>query len=257
MDLGLGGRKALITGATRGIGRAIAETLAAEGCNIAFCARDAGAVKTTEDALRSRYGVAVEGRAVDVTDHNRLAGFVQAMAALFNGLDLFVANVSGGAGAGVAQWRKNFEADVLGTVTGCEAALPWLSRSDAGSIVVISSIAAVETFGGAGGYNAMKAALITYAKQLAQEVGPRGVRVNCVSPGPVHADDGSWGQVQREAPELYADTVRRVPLANPLPRLATPEDVARAVAFLGSPAASYITGTNLIVDGGFTQRVQF
>jgi 3-oxoacyl-[acyl-carrier protein] reductase len=138
-------------------------------------------------------------------------------------------------------------------VRACEAALPHLVKSGAGSIVVIGTTAAVETFGAPGGYGAMKAALINYASGLAHALGKQNVRVNIVSPGPVYFAGGAWEMIQKAMPPFYESTLKACPQG----RMGTPDEVARAVAFLASPAASLITGVNLVTDGGFTKRVNF
>eukprot|EP00456_Euglypha_rotunda_P091163 TRINITY_DN95769_c0_g1_i1.p3 TRINITY_DN95769_c0_g1~~TRINITY_DN95769_c0_g1_i1.p3 ORF type:complete len:143 (+),score=43.46 TRINITY_DN95769_c0_g1_i1:105-533(+) len=142
---------------------------------------------------------------------------------------------------------------MLGAVDGCEALEPWLEKSTAGSIILMSSTAAVETFLVPQAFNAIKAAVITYGKQLSQAWAPKGIRVNMVSPGPITYPGGNWEGAKALAPDLYAGIVGQIPMG----RMGTPEEVAKAITFLASPAADYVTGTNLVVDGGFTKRVQF
>jgi NAD(P)-dependent dehydrogenase (short-subunit alcohol dehydrogenase family) len=163
-----------------------------------------------------------------------------------------VSNVSASAGQGEAAWRANFEVDLMGTVRACEAALPHLAKSGAGSIVVIGTTAAIETFGAPGGYGALKAALGTTRRSRACGRG-QNVRVNVVSPGPVYFEGGAWAMIQKAMPAFYEATLKACPQG----RMGTPEEVARAVDFLASPAASLITGENLVTDGGFTKRVAF
>ena len=251
MDLGLKGKKAVVTGGTRGIGRAIAEALAAEGADVAVCARHANEVDETVAALKAR-GVNACGAAVDISQGEAYQAWIAAAAAELGGIDIFVANVSAGGGMGEDAWRANFETDLLGTTRGIDAALPALKASGAGSIVVISSTAAVETFIAPQPYNAIKAALITHAKQLSQALATDGIRVNCVSPGPVYFPGGAWEYIQNNVAELHASTMAQIPRGS----MGTPAEVANAVVFLASPAASLITGVNLIADGGFTKRVQ-
>jgi len=251
MDLGLKGKKAVVTGGTRGIGRAIAEALAAEGADVAVCARHANEVDETVAALKAR-GVNACGAAVDISQGEAYQAWIAAAGAELGGIDIFVANVSAGGGMGEDAWRANFETDLLGTTRGIDAALPALKASGAGSIVVISSTAAVETFIAPQPYNAIKAALITHAKQLSQALATDGIRVNCVSPGPVYFPGGAWEYIQNNVAELYASTMAQIPRGS----MGTPAEVANAVVFLASPAASLITGVNLIADGGFTKRVQ-
>jgi NAD(P)-dependent dehydrogenase (short-subunit alcohol dehydrogenase family) len=251
MDLGLKGKRAVVTGGTRGIGRAIAETLAAEGASVAICARKASEVEQTVAALKSK-GVEAYGAVVDIAQAEVYKAWIESAAQAMGGIDIFVANVSGGPGMGEAAWRTNFEVDLLGTTRGIEAAMPALKASGAGSIVIISSTAAVETFLMPQPYNAIKAALITHGKQLSQAVAADGIRVNCVSPGPIYFPGGAWQYFETNMPEVFKSTQAQIARGS----MGTPQEVANAVVFLASPAASLITGVNLVADGGFTKRVQ-
>jgi NAD(P)-dependent dehydrogenase (short-subunit alcohol dehydrogenase family) len=252
MDLGLRGKRAVVTGGTRGIGRAIAEALAGEGANVAICARKAAEVEEAVAALRSR-GVEAHGAVVDIAQADAYRAWVEGAARALGGIDVFVANVSAGGGMGEDAWRAAFDVDLMGTTRGIEAAMPALKASGSGSVVIISSTAAVETFIGPQPYNAIKAALITYGKQLSQAVAADGVRVNCVSPGPVYFPGGAWQYIEQNMAPLYQGTLAQIPRGS----MGTPQEVANAVVFLASPAASLITGVNLVADGGFTKRVQF
>jgi NAD(P)-dependent dehydrogenase (short-subunit alcohol dehydrogenase family) len=252
MDLGLNGKKALITAASRGIGLAVAQTFADAGCDIAICARGEGGLESARKDLESR-GARVFTRAFDVSAADALKSFVEDAAADLGGLDIFVSNASGGSGPGEEAWRAGFEVDVMSGVRGVEAALPSLSESDAGSVVFISSTAALEYLGMPQGYNAMKAAVIAHASDLSQALAPRGIRVNIVSPGPIYFEGGNWEMIKQAMPKIYEGALRQCAIG----RMGTPEEVARAVVFLASPAASLITGANLVTDGGFTKRVAY
>jgi 3-oxoacyl-[acyl-carrier protein] reductase len=253
MDLGLHGKKAIVTGGTRGIGRAIANLLAAEGCDVAICARNRGAVDETIAAL-ARGGIKATGGAVDVADLPALRRWVAEAADTLQGLDIFVANVSALAqGMDEEAWRRGFEIDVMGTVFGIEAALPLMEKSEAGSIVVVGSTAMAEVYGPTRSYAAVKATLVPYVKGLARNLAAKNIRANMVSPGNVFFEGGVWDITKQRSPELFGTMLAR----NPTGRMGTPEEVANAVVFLASPRASFITGTNLIVDGALTQRVQF
>jgi NAD(P)-dependent dehydrogenase (short-subunit alcohol dehydrogenase family) len=252
MDLGLKGKRAIITGASRGIGRAIAEALAKEGASVAICARDGDAVKEAVDAITADGGKAIGG-ACNVKDAEEYRAWLEKAAEDLGGCDIFVPNVSGGGGMDSEKnWWRNFEIDVLHTVRGCETLLPALKESGEGAVVLIGSTNAVDYFGGPMAYNAMKAALINYGSQLSQFVRADGVRVNTVSPGPIYFEGGAWEMIEGTMPKFYESTVRKIPAG----RMGTPEEVARVVTFLASPAASLVTGTNLIADNGYTKRVQ-
>jgi len=253
MDLNLKGKNAVIVGGARGIGRAAAEILAAEGANVAVGARNQAHVDEAVAALAAK-GVRARGAALDVADAEAYKAWVAAMGEALGGIDIFVCMASAGGGVmDESGWRANFEIDVLGSVRGVEAALPFLKQSAAGSIILMSTTAAVENFFAPQPYNALKAALITYGAQLAQALAPERIRVNTVSPGPTYFDGGNWDTIKTHAPAIY-DAVLTSSTAG---RLGTPEEVANAVVFLASPAAGFITGANLVVDGGFTKRVQF
>src|SRR5664279_601469 len=183
MDLGLRSRRALVTGGTKGIGRAVAETLAAEGAAVAVCARDAAEVEATVRTLRER-GVAALGRTLDVSDGPALRAWVVDVAEEFGGLDIVVANVSALAiGNTEDTWLRSFEVDVMHAVRLVEAALPYLERSDAASITTIASVSGREIDFAAGSYGAMKAALIHFTQGLAFDLAPKNIRANSVSPG--------------------------------------------------------------------------
>lgn len=253
MDLGLAGRRALVTGGTKGIGRASAELLAEEGAAVAICARDAGEVEETVAALRAR-GVPATGRALDVADADALRAWVGDAGRELGGLDAVVANVSALAvAADEAAWRAGFEVDMMHSVRTVEAAMPFLEASGAGSIVLVSSVSGREIDFAAGPYGAFKAALIHYAQGLAHRLAPKGIRANTVSPGNTYFPGGVWAGIERDNPALYASALA----LNPTGRMGTPQEVARGVVFLASPAASFVSGTNLVVDGALTRGVQF
>ncbi|MCU0976274.1 MAG: SDR family oxidoreductase [Steroidobacteraceae bacterium] len=253
MDLGLRGKKAIVTGATKGIGRQIVELLAAEGCDVALCARSEDEIDEAVRSLKAR-GVNVVGGAVNVRDGEAYKAWLEKAVAELGGCDIFVPNVSAGGGMDSEKnWWKNFEVDVLHTVRGCETLMPHLEKSGHGSIVMISSTNAVETFYVPMAYNAMKAALITYSKQLSQFVGRKNVRVNTVCPGPIYFEGGAWEMIKSTNQKMYDATLKAMPNG----RFGSPEEIARVVAFLASPAASIITGANVVADNGYTKRVQF
>jgi 3-oxoacyl-[acyl-carrier protein] reductase len=253
LDLGLRGKKAIVTGGTRGIGRAIVELLADEGCDVALCARNRPAVDDTVRSL-SRKGVRAHGGMVDVADTATLRAWIGEAATALGGLDIFVANVSAlGMAMDEETWRHSFDVDVMGNVAGVEASVPYLEKSQAGAVVIIGTTGAIEINGPMRPYASVKAALVPYVKALARNLAGKGVRANMVSPGNVYFKGGVWNTVEERDPERF----KRMLSLNPMGRMGRPEEVANAVVFLASPRASFITGTNVIVDGALTQRVQF
>ncbi len=252
MDLGLKGLSALVTGGTKGIGRAIAETFAAEGANISICARNEAEVQQAVAALASK-GVDAFGSALDVGDAAAVKSWVEASAARFAGVDIVVANVSALAiGQDEVSWRKSFDVDMLGCVRLVDAAMPWLQKSKAPAIVAISSVSGREIDFAAGPYGTFKAALVHYIQGLAFQHAAKGIRANTVSPGNTYFPGGVWQQIEQGNPELFRKSLD----LNPTGRMGTPQEMANAVAFIASPAASFISGTNLVVDGALTRGVQ-
>ncbi|HEX7784009.1 MAG TPA: SDR family oxidoreductase [Sphingobium sp.] len=253
MDLGLKGKKAILVGASHGIGLATAHALAAEGVDIALCSRSQGSVDAALAALGS-YGVKLVGASVDVTDAEAHSAWIAAAAEELGGCDIFIPFTSTNTGVDdEAGWRAVFDADTLPLMRGVQAALPYLQKSDAGSIVTLSSTAAFEEFMGPGAYNALKAATINYTSALAQKYAPEGIRVNCISPGPVQMEGRAWDQIQKGMPEFYEGILKQIPFG----RMGTGEEIAKAITFVASPVCRYMTGANLVIDGAFTKRVQF
>lgn len=252
MDLGLKGLKAVITGGSRGIGRAAADIFADEGADVAICSRNAEQVEEAKAALSAK-GVNAVGAAVDLNDKEAYAQWVADCAEQLGGIDIFVHNASAAGGMeSEANWYNNFELDLMGAVRGCTAAKPFLDDSDNPAIVFLGSTAATETFLVPQAFNSIKAAMITYAKQLGQFWADERIRVNTVSPGPTYFEGGNWDIIKTHMKGLYDSTLEQIPWG----RYGTPDEIAKAIVFLASPAASYITGANLVVDGGFTKRVQ-
>ncbi|MDR5758727.1 SDR family oxidoreductase [Caballeronia sp. LZ035] len=253
MDLQLKGLRAIVTGGTKGIGLAIARTLAAEGADVAICARDAAAVETTAQALAELGGARASGAAVDVADGAALKAWVARVGADWGGLDIVVANVSALAiGNDIESWRKEFETDLLGTVNLVDAAMPFLEASQAASIVAISSVSGREIDFAAGPYGVFKAALIHYMQGLANQLAAKGIRANTVSPGNVYFEGGVWDWIEHNDAALF----ERALALNPTGRMARPQEIANAVAFIASPAASFVSGANFVVDGALTRGVQ-
>ncbi|WP_441235143.1 SDR family NAD(P)-dependent oxidoreductase [Bradyrhizobium sp. 930_D9_N1_4] len=253
MDLGLKGAKVLVTGSTKGIGRAIAETFATEGADVGVCSRNLAEVESTVTALKAK-GVAAYGGAVDVADAAVLKAWVGDMAAKLGGIDVVVANVSALAiGQDDESWEKEFATDMMGTVRLVNAAMPYLEKSSAGAIVTIASVSGREVDFAAGPYGTFKAAIIHYTQGLANQLAAKNIRANSVSPGNTYFDGGVWNMIKDNNPELYKTALA----LNPTGRMGTPQEMANAAVFLASRAASFITGTNLVVDGALTRGVQF
>lgn len=248
MDLGLRSKRAVVVGASRGIGRAVAICLANEGCDVAVCARSPGGVATVENILSSK-GVRACGVVLDVTDLQTAADWARDLPSQLGGLDILVWNVS----AQSREWNRSYQTDIVACVNIVDTLVPVLQRSDCASIVGIASQAALLAVPNYKAYSAMKAAFISYLAALARDLAARGIRVNAVSPGEIDDPEGIWGRIRQERPERYAEAVRK----NIRGTLGTAEEVARVVAFVASPAASLISGSNILVDGMSRDFVQF
>jgi len=256
MDLQLRGKTAVVTGASRGIGRAIAECLADEGANVAICARNVDQVAEAVKALETK-GVKAFGQAVDIADGPALKAFVAKAGETLGGIDILVSNASALVqGNSEDSWQAMFDIDMLGAVRTYEAGRPFLEKAAEKSgdavFLITSSVSAAET-DAPNSYGAMKAALIHFAKGIARESAPKRVRCNVVSPGTVFFEGGVWGNVKAAAPDFFEQMIKR----NPTGRMATPEEVAAATVFLASPRSAFTTGINMIVDGAISRRANF
>ena len=252
MDLQLTGARVLVTGGTRGIGRATVEAFVDEGAVVEFCARDAAEIEVIEKAIADRGGRAT-GVRLDVREGPALTTWVEAAAGRLGGLDVVVANASAMAIPDVEEnWYASFEVDLMHTVRLATAAIPHLERSGKGALVAVSSVAAREAGGFSGPYGTMKTAIVGYVSGLALQLAGRGVRANVVSPGTTYFPDGFWQGIERGDPEAFAAALA----ANPTGRMGRPEEMATAVVFLASPASGFTTGAHLVVDGAFARGIQ-
>jgi NAD(P)-dependent dehydrogenase (short-subunit alcohol dehydrogenase family) len=253
MDLQLSDKRVLVTGGTRGIGRAIVEGFLAEGATVGFCARDADEVSATQEALGRSGSDSVTGSVVDVGDGDALAAWVEQAAADFGGLDCVVANVSALAIPDTEEnWQASLNVDVMHTVRLVRAALPHLEQSDAASIIAISSVSGRESDFASGPYGTAKTAIIGYISGLALQLAEKGIRANVVSPGNTYFEGGVWAGIEGGNPELFEMAVG----LNPTGHMGTPAEIAAPVVFLASPVASRISGTNLVADGALTRGIQ-
>ena len=251
MDLKGQGLNALVTGGTRGIGRAVVSAFLDEGVNVAFCARSADAVAETTQALGGA-SARVHGSVVDVGDAKAIQDWVTTSAAELGGIDIVVSNVSALAIPDTEEnWEASINVDLLGTVRLVKAAMPYLEKSPHGSIVTISSVSGREVDFASGPYGTIKTALVAYTQGLANQLADKGIRANTVSPGNTYFEGGVWESIKHGNPDLFATALG----LNPTGRMGTPEEMAAAVVFLACPISSFTTGTNLVVDGALTRGI--
>lgn len=220
-----------------------------------FCSRTKSGVDATEQSLSSSYGQSkAHGHAVDITKSEQVSEWVNQCVKLSGRIDVVVSNVSALAVDNSREsWDSAYQADIVGTYSLVDAALPHLKESK-GSIITISSVSGrYIDFTAPSPYGAFKAALNHYTSQLAHRLAPSGVRANSISPGNIYVADGIWGDIEREKPEFFAQQLKE----NPMGRMGRPQEVADAVVWLASERASFVSGTNLLVDGAVSPGVQF
>src|SRR5690554_7994909 len=250
MDLQMRGRKAVLAGASKGIGRAVARALAAEGCDVAICARDQAGIDTRNAELKG-LGVNAIGNSVDMSDVEAYRQWVAQSCEALGGCDLFISfGSNGGAPASEDTWRGAYELDLMATWRGIDAAMPFLEKSDAASVVVISTTVAIEPAFGPQPYAALKAAVTNYAGALAHSLAPKGIRVNTVSPGPILISDGVWQKIREGRPEFYGKTVGKIRRA----RRGPAGEGANAGRFRVSRLTPSPTGPNRLMTVALTKR---
>jgi 3-oxoacyl-[acyl-carrier protein] reductase len=250
MDLKLEGLKVLISGGSKGIGRAALDIFAEEGAIVSFCARNSEEVKSAEQAANGLGSGRVHGTAVDVGDAEALKAWVNDAASAMGGIDIVVANVSALAIPNTPEnWETCFNIDLMHTVRMIEGAMPSLEKSEQASIVTVSSVSGREVDFASGPYGTMKTAIIAYTQGLANQLAGQGIRANSVSPGNTYFPGGVWESIEGGNPDLYNMALGM----NPTGRMGTPREMATAIVFLASPVSSFTTGANLVVDGALTK----
>lgn len=240
------GRRVVVTGASRGIGKAIARGFVTEGARLSICARGEEGLRAAEAEFGGP-GRTVHAARCDLADPEAVSAYIAAAAAALGGIDILVNNASGfGRSDDEAGWAASIGVDLLGSVRASHAALPHLTLRPGASIIHIVSISALGPSARTPPYGAIKAAMIHYARTQAAQLASQRIRVNCIAPGSIEFPDGVWDQARRTQPELYA----RIRGSIPFGRMGTPEEVATVALFLASDDARWVTGQTLAVDGG-------
>lgn len=254
MDLGLAGKKVIMNGGAHGLGLASLKLFAAEGADVAFFSRKADKIEAAKAEIEAAGPGKVFAEVFDMAaGGDAYKAWLAKAAETLGGCDIFIHTASSSGTGGTGDWQQGLDMDIMGAVNGVEVLTPYLEKSDSGSIVFLSSTAALETFVAPQAFNALKAALITHGSQLSQALASKGIRVNTVSPGAIYYEGGNWEVIKQHVPALYDATLAKMPTG----RFGNPQEVANAIVFVASPACPYMTGANVVVDGGFTQRVQF
>jgi 3-oxoacyl-[acyl-carrier protein] reductase len=258
MDLELHGKNVFVAGSSRGIGRAIAEAFLAEGARVAISGRDPAALGETENhfrALSPRAEVlAISG---DLTDDAHCAAAIASVLNQWGALDILVANIGTGRGRpgtqyDAAEWASLYDMNLFGAVRIVSHALPAMFRRNSGSIALVSSITGIEATPAPLAYSSAKAALLNYAKNLARQAAPHGVRVNAIAPGNILFPGGTWEKHMANDPARVESYIHA---EVPMRRFGTPAEIADAVLYLSSARASFVTGACLVADGGQTRSL--
>jgi len=246
MNIDLTGKRAVICGGSRGIGRAIAQACAEAGADVSICARGAETLAKTRGEIAA-FGHKAHAAACDLAQADQIARYIAEAAEALGGIDILVNNASGfGSTDDEEGWEKSIGVDLLATVRATRAATPFLEQSGAGAIVNISSTSAFHPSVRTTPYGVAKAAVVQYTRNRAAALASKAIRVNCVAPGSIEFPGGSWERRKTDNPQLYNAILRGIPFG----RLGHPEEVARVVLFLVSPLANWVSGQTIAVDGG-------
>jgi 3-oxoacyl-[acyl-carrier protein] reductase len=241
----LQGKKAIVAGGSRGIGRSIALAFAEAGADVSICARGEEALRATEADLK-RFNHKVHATTCDLGDGPAVTAYVKSAAEALGGIDILINNASGfGSTDDEAGWAASINVDLMASVRASYAALPHLEKSK-GNIIHISSISGLAPSARTPPYGAVKAALIQYTLTQAAQYAAKHIRVNCIAPGSVEFPGGTWEKRKTAEPKLYNAVLGSIRFG----RLGTPEEIANVALFLASDAASWVTGQTIAVDGG-------
>jgi 3-oxoacyl-[acyl-carrier protein] reductase len=249
MDLGLKGKVAMVSGASRGLGRAMALRFAAEGCRLSLCARGKEGIERVAQEVQNS-GAEVTALAGDVTNEVDARRWVEETQKRFGRVDIVINNVGGSRPGGNLSasredWQSGFALNFFSALDVCRLVVPLMSSQKSGCVINIASVYGRE-WGGPMTYNAAKAAMISLSKEMARELAPQGIRVNSVAPGSILFPGGSWEKRQQENPEGIAAFVKA---ELPFGRFGKPEEVADVVVFLASDRAQWVSGACITVDG--------
>ena len=246
MNIDLAGKRAIVAGGSRGIGRAIALGLAEAGAGVSICARGAERLATTREEI-ARHGGTTHAAVCDLADEAAVPRYIEEAAAALGGIDILINNASGfGATDDENGWAVSVSVDLMATVRAIRTALPHLEKSGSGAILNISSISGLRATPRTPPYAAIKAAVVNYTLTEAAALARKGIRVNCIAPGSIEFPGGTWERARLNNPDLYGRILRSIPFG----RLGKPEEVAQVALFLCSPLAGWVTGQTIAVDGG-------